>query len=81
MPTKGDYQAFPSGATHAGLEGLSKREWFAGMALMGLMEMGLGTIKRRAEMAVEAADSLIEILNREDSDERKQSPSEGENPE
>lgn len=59
--TDPDHDAFPNELVN---DGLSKREWFAGMAIVGAA--GLLSIgdKRIATRAVELADLLIAELNR-----------------
>jgi hypothetical protein len=49
-----------------GFSGLTKRELFAALALQGILagELARQAEKSLAEMAVEAADSLIEALNK-----------------
>lgn len=44
-------------------EGLTKREYFAAMALQGLLANDSALITGKARDAVQAADALIEILN------------------
>jgi hypothetical protein len=56
MKTVGDDLAFPDAVGN----GLTKREYFAAMALQGLTEY---TYKHAAEEAVKHADALIEALN------------------
>ena len=59
---------FPSGSGLS--KGLTKREYFAAKALTGLLandRTDRDTIAAAAEMAVEAADELIEALNQEKS--------------
>lgn len=62
-------QAFPSTFITSGnstyvASGLSKREWFAGMALQGLCAYhGIGAgVDRISESAISQADGLIERL-------------------
>jgi len=43
--------------------GLSKREWFAGMAFQGLCARYGPANREVAEMAIKSADALIERLN------------------
>lgn len=47
--------------------GLTKREYFAIMALQGLLASGtsLGNVRTDSEDAVDYADKLIEVLNGE----------------
>ena len=63
--TYGNQMAFPC-AEYEG-EGLNKREWFAGMALQGLLaKHGLQyTAKENANDAVVLADALIAELAKE----------------
>jgi len=60
-------QAFPSDVGGVPVEGLTKREWFAGMALSGLLATeawGDACNKHMvSEWAVSHADSLMEALN------------------
>lgn len=60
-------QAFPldveGNATYDG--GLTKREWFAGMALQGLASDTEIRIEDAADLAVEYADLTIRALNKE----------------
>lgn len=71
--TYSDEQAFPGleieGDWNKYFSGLSKREWFAGLALQALLThpeyTNLGTAFT-ARQAVAAADLLIECLNNED---------------
>lgn len=44
--------------------GLTKREYFAAMALQGLLANDSGFITSKARYAVKAADALIEELNK-----------------
>jgi hypothetical protein len=44
--------------------GLTKREYFAAMALQGLLANDSALITSKARDAVQAADALIEILNK-----------------
>lgn len=44
--------------------GLTKREYFAAMALQGLLTRGSGTFDDYAACAVQAADDLIAELNK-----------------
>ena len=44
--------------------GLTKREYFAAMALQGLLANDSGLITSKARDAVQAADLLIEELNK-----------------
>ena len=44
--------------------GLTKREYFAAMALQGLLENDSVLITSKARDAVKAAEALIEILNK-----------------
>ena len=44
--------------------GLTKREYFAAMALQGLLANDSGLITSKARDAVQAAEALIEILNK-----------------
>ena len=47
--------------------GLSKREYFAAMAMQGILADGItGAPKEFSEWAVKLADSLIEALNKTD---------------
>ena len=44
--------------------GLTKREYFAAMAMQGLLANDSGLITSKARDAVKAAEALIEILNK-----------------
>ncbi len=44
--------------------GLTKREYFAAMAMQGLLANDSALITNKARDAVQAADALIEILNK-----------------
>lgn len=44
--------------------GLTKREYFAAMAMQGLLANDSGLITSKARDAVKAADALIEELNK-----------------
>jgi hypothetical protein len=44
--------------------GLTKREYFAAMALQGLLANDSGLITSKVRDAVKAAEALIEILNK-----------------
>jgi hypothetical protein len=48
----------------SGEEGLTKREYFAAMAMQGILNSEFLDIKRFAKLAVEAADALIAELNK-----------------
>ena len=68
--THGDSPAFSKAAfaneysIDAPQEGLTKREYFAAMALQGLLANDSGLITSKARDAVQAAEALIEILNK-----------------
>ena len=69
--THGDSPAFSKAAFYtdeygidAPQEGLTKREYFAAMALQGLLANDSELITSKARDAVQAADALIEILNK-----------------
>ena len=69
--THGDSPAFSKAAFYtdeygidAPQEGLTKREYFAAMALQGLLANDSALITSKARDAVQAADALIEILNK-----------------
>jgi hypothetical protein len=52
--------------------GLTKREYFAAMALQGLLgDRKLGSIQEYAEYAVKLADALIEELSKTKTNEKK----------
>lgn len=61
-----DHTAFP---TPSESTGLTKREYFAALALQGILSHSDPVVfgKVAAEMAVKAADLLIEELNKEQS--------------
>ena len=42
--------------------GLTKREYFAAMAMQGLLASSMGSADRRAAIAVKQADALLEQL-------------------
>lgn len=50
--------------------GLTKREYFAAMALQGLLANDSGLIASKARDAVKAAEALIEILNKTKANEK-----------
>ena len=69
--THGDSPAFAKAAFYtdeygidAPQEGLTKREYFAAMAMQGLLANDSGLITSKARDAVKAAEALIEILNK-----------------
>ena len=45
--------------------GLSKREWFAGLAMQGVIAEGITCVDSTARRAVFFADALIAELNKE----------------
>ena len=69
--THGDSPAFAKAAFYtdeygidAPQEGLTKREYFAAMAMQGLLANDSGLITSKARDAVKSADLLIEELNK-----------------
>lgn len=66
----GDETAFPCGDHTWGNAGLTKREWFAGMALQGILsdrpvgDIHISTVVAAAQLA----DALIAELNKETED-------------
>lgn len=67
----GDDMAFPceiqTGESNGGggmctvtSKGLSKREWFAGMALQGMLANGCVVCEKTAEEAYQQADAMLE---------------------
>ena len=61
---------FPS--TEAGSDGLTKREWFAGMAMQGMLASPVWTnevFSSVAGYAVQEGDAIIAALNQEQDDE------------
>ena len=66
METKANEPAYPNIQVPS-LEGLTKREYFAAMALQGIIANKDGLdikIERIVESAVDTADALIEELNK-----------------
>lgn len=63
MKTKPDNNAFPHASVGV-LDGLTKREWFAGLALQGMSADHSGNVKNIAYWSVKLADALIEELNK-----------------
>lgn len=71
--TDGNDQAFPRPASHSPefgpvhpKLGLTKREYFAAMAMQALVTRGVYSIKENAaDQSVLYADALIEALNKE----------------
>ena len=61
--TKANEPAYPNKFVPI-LYGLTKREYFASMALQGLLANDSALITSKARDAVQAADALIEILNK-----------------
>ena len=60
---KAEEPAFGHGDhTHGGAPGLSKRELIAAMALQGVLANDAWTASEAAELAVEAAEALLEAL-------------------
>ena len=71
MSTEQSNPAFPvfnsNGECNGDAGGLTKREFFAAMALQGTCahpELGNQTAERIAAISLESADALIEALNR-----------------
>lgn len=70
--TNGNDQAFPvpglaltdDSTSFMPVYGLTKREWFAGMALSGLLSLSDARFKSDVNEAVLCADLLIERLNK-----------------
>jgi hypothetical protein len=69
--THGDSPAFAKAAFYtdeygidAPQEGLTKREYFAAMAMQGLLSLGGVIYQSTVKSAVEYADDLIEELNK-----------------
>lgn len=61
--------AFPRGEDNLWyLNGLTKREWYAGLAMQSMIErwMGDDRVADCAKMAVKAADLLLEQLDKTD---------------
>ena len=54
-----DQAAFSCASEHTHQKGLTKREYFAGLAMQGLMS-GIDKIMERCQ--IEAADSLVELI-------------------
>ena len=76
--THGDSPAFSKAAFYtdeygidAPQEGLTKREYFAAIALQGLLANDSALITSKVIDAVKAADALIEELNKTKQDETK----------
>jgi hypothetical protein len=75
--SKGDQSAFPLQFKHESIGegfslGLTKREYFAGMALQGMMsrdsyDKGQATPEQRAKLALIEADALLEELGKGES--------------
>jgi hypothetical protein len=66
METKANEPAYPNKQVSS-LKGLTKREYFAAMALQGIIANKDGLdikIERIVESAVDTADALIEELNK-----------------
>jgi hypothetical protein len=63
MSTTSDNPAFP-GAINKNLTGLTKREYFAGLALQGVVAHEGSMMEGTASRAVRLADELIETLNK-----------------
>lgn len=57
--------AFPVPAETYGLNGMTLRDWFAGMVLIGLVERRAGPISVVAEVAYEVADAMLKERNKE----------------
>lgn len=62
MKTDGQHDAFPC---VGGQQGLTKREYFAAMAMNGLVSTDLYGIEDCAERAVKQSDALIKQLNKQ----------------
>jgi hypothetical protein len=72
--SRADQQAFPSGnMEHGGYEGMTLREWYAGLAMQGLLASFKHdrpeNIERWARDSVRIADALIAELTKEAGDE------------
>lgn len=55
----------PDGGIDSPAEGLTKREYFAAMAMQAYINIQYGHVEAAAEYAVRSADALIEALNKE----------------
>ena len=64
MKTNPDAPAFANATQNPNLIGLTKREYFAGQALQGVLAKGVSA-NNAAMAAVELADELIGRLNKE----------------
>lgn len=58
----GNQLAFPTNSSLPGNFGLTKREWFAGMALIGISSTSMEQFKEDAMMAIGIADAILEEL-------------------
>lgn len=70
MKTLGDDNAYPLPTEHVGSAGLTKREYFAAMAMQGFIIRDKNEPKdyshnMTAILSIEAADRLIHMLNKE----------------
>jgi len=54
----------PEAGVSTSKDGLTKREYFAAMAIQGFMVNHTGTIEELVKMSVIAADALIKELNK-----------------
>jgi hypothetical protein len=65
MKTEPDHYAFPLEGVEVFQRGITKREYFAAMAMQGLTTAEWVSVKDGPMIAVKFADALIEALNRE----------------
>lgn len=72
MKTKPDDQAYACAASNGHDPGMTKREWFAGMALQGMIasdRLEINDFDKMSIYAVSHANKLIEWLNKTGKDE------------
>lgn len=63
---KASKQAFPVATSMFAIPGMTLREYYAGAALSGLLSSAMYNPKYIANHAVECADALLEILEKEE---------------